>query len=180
MGRLMAHAQCLWDRMNGELLTLRHRFCPLKDGSYMNLDYYEARKDHPEDAGPAPRIPEAFLWHVFESLCVAGLLLERGVVEDNPMRHWRTIVHRDLRPANIFFGMPDKYQFTRYPTPKIGDFGLAVYAPPSNYRGSVDELYTPGGAQDNVPPEQRPDLMPESRWDEVGFVSSKTNVWVSV
>jgi serine/threonine protein kinase len=124
----------------------------------MSIDYFRARikyrdgkKKRAKDAGP--RIPEAFLWHIFESLCVAGLLLERGAVEDNPMRRWKTIVHRDLRPANIFFGIPDQHRFNRYPTPKIGDFGLAVYAPPSDFAGNINDIYKPEGPQDNVPPE---------------------------
>jgi serine/threonine protein kinase len=152
MARPMTHARRLSIRMNGDMLTFRPRFCPLKDASKMNIEYLNARIEHREDAGPAPRVPEPFLWHVFESLCIAGLLLERGVVEHNPMRHWRTIVHRDLRPANIFFGIPDKHRYSRYPTPKIGDFGLAVYAPPSNYTGDVEKLYRPAGADKNVPP----------------------------
>jgi serine/threonine protein kinase len=143
-------------------------------------EYYEARQKHPKDAGKPPRVPEPFLWHVFECLSIAGLLLERGVVEGNPMRNWNTIVHRDLRPDNIFFGMPDPERFNRYPTPKLGDFGIAVYAPPSDYSGVIDRLYTPGGAENSCPPEQCHDRMIEEKWEERWLMSSKTNVWVSI
>jgi serine/threonine protein kinase len=88
------------------------------------------RGNRPGELTDVPRIPEPFLWHVVESLAIAGLLLERGVVDGNPMRNWETIVHRDLRPANIFFGDPDPERFNRYPTPKIGDWGSGW--PPTN------------------------------------------------
>lgn len=145
----------------------------------MTMEYHNARNEHPGGAGDPPRIPEPFLWHVFECLSIAGLLLERGVVEGNPMRHWRTIVHRDLRPNNIFFGKPDPQRFNRYPTPKMADFGLAVYEPPSGYSGKMDDLYGPGGAELNMPPEQMPDDLLK-QWGEKWLMSTKTNVWVSV
>jgi serine/threonine protein kinase len=72
---------------------------------------------------------------------------------------WKTIVHRDLRPVNIFLAAPDANRFSRYPTPKIGDFGLSVYALPSDFVGDFSEEYLPEGPSDNVPPEQRYDFM---------------------
>jgi len=70
-------------------------------------------------------MPEPFLWYVFECLCIVGLLLERGAMERNPIRDWKTIVHRDVRTQNVFLAMPDEHRFCLYPTPKVGDFGLA-------------------------------------------------------
>jgi len=131
------------------------------------------------DASDAPQMPEPFLWYVFECLCIAGLLLERGVVESNPMQIWETIVHRDLRPCNIFLGRPDTQRFSRYPTPKVGDFGLAVYPPPSGFKGKPEEYHDVQGPEKNVPPEQRPDFMAEAGFDQRWLLSSKTNVWVS-
>lgn len=103
------------------------------------------RGDRSGELDDVPHVPEPFLWHVFECLAIAGLLLERGVVDGNPMRNWETIVHRDLRPANIFFGKPDPQRFNRYPTPKMADFGLAVYAPPSDYEGEISAKYLAAG-----------------------------------
>lgn len=118
---------------------------------------------------------EPFLWHVFECLCTAGLLLDRGAAERNPM--WKTIVHRDLRPVNIFLASPDANRFRRYPTPKIGDFGLAVYAPPSDFDGDIEDEYDAQGPEGNIPPEQRYDSMRASRMKERWLLSSKSNVW---
>jgi serine/threonine protein kinase len=97
-------------------------------------------------------MPEPFIWHVFECLCTAGLLLDGGAAERNPM--WKTVVNRDLRPINIFLALSDAHRFRRYPIPKIGDFGLAVYALPSDFDGDISEEYEPQGPDCNVPPEQ--------------------------
>jgi serine/threonine protein kinase len=152
----------------------------LGDGANISSEYFEVRGNRPGELTDVPRIPEPFLWHVVESLAIAGLLLERGVVDGNPMRNWETIVHRDLRPANIFFGDPDPERFNRYPTPKIGDWGLAVYAPPSDYEGDISTKYRSEGPYRNVAPEQRPSEMHKAGLKKGCLLSSKTNVWVSV
>lgn len=47
------------------------------------------------------RVPEPFLWSVFERLTNACLLMERGSVNDwSAVPDWQLIVHRDLRVAN--------------------------------------------------------------------------------
>jgi serine/threonine protein kinase len=157
------------------MLTCRHRFCPLKDLDQLVDEYAIRLKNWPLEEEGCPQIPEPFLWHVFECLCTAGLLLDRGAVERNPM--WKTVVHRDLRPVNIFLAAPDAKRFSRYPTPKIGDFGLAVYAPPSDYDGDILEDCPPEGPPECVPPEQRFDMMQEEGWNDRWLLSSKSNVW---
>lgn len=116
-----------------------------------------------------------FTKHIFECLCIAGLLLERGEVERNPAYDWRTIVHRDLKLENVFLAASDRDRFCHYPTPKIGDFGLAEYAPYDDDLPAVasgNTAQTPG----NHPIEQRPDWM-DALGRERFHVSSKTNVW---
>ena len=46
-------------------------------------------------------IPEAFLWHVFDQLADAALVMHRGAEPLIGERAWREIVHRDLHLGNI-------------------------------------------------------------------------------
>lgn len=112
--------------------------------------------------------PEPFLWHVFECLAIAGLVMERGEVRENPMSDWVPIVHRDMKLSNTFLGLPDRNRFSRYPTPKIGDFGAAVYVPEPNDRPA--DYYNVAGTVENYGVEQNYRL---TNWR----VSSKSNVW---
>lgn len=50
-------------------------------------------------------IPEAFLWHVFDQLVDAALIMQRGANPFVPMageEKWKEIVHRDMHTGNIF------------------------------------------------------------------------------
>lgn len=106
-------------------------------------------------------LPEPFLWAVFHHLTVAGLLMEQGDLKPNPILHWATIVHRDLRASNsesilsfhwvrptlqlltaaVFLGENTSGEFKGYPLPKVGDFGLATYVPEDDSKG-VDSYET--------------------------------------
>lgn len=52
-------------------------------------------------------IPEPAIWHMFETLIKAGLVMEQGDV-DQPMPGWNDVnvggpvVHMDLKPDNLF------------------------------------------------------------------------------
>jgi serine/threonine protein kinase len=98
-------------------------------------------------------IPEQFVWYVFECLCIAGLLLER-----------------DMKLANVFLGLPNERHYCRYPVPKLGDYGLAIYLPD----GKVSD-HDLRGTLCNMPIEQNPDLMHihDLSWP----LTSKANVW---
>jgi serine/threonine protein kinase len=79
-------------------------------------------------------VPEPLIWHIFESLVNAGLLMEQGGV-DQPRAGWTRILHRDFKPQNAFLGLhPDpasgRNDWAAYPTIKLGDYGLAVEALP--------------------------------------------------
>jgi serine/threonine protein kinase len=116
-------------------------------------------------------IPEPYLWHIFECLALAGLLVERGdtdELERNPPSDWIPIVHRDLKLDNVFLDRPSESRYFQYPTPKIADFGAAVHARTSPPREKA--YYNNAGTVDNFPAEQHPAL--NSR-----VVSSKSNVW---
>lgn len=113
-------------------------------------------------------VPEPYLWHTFECLATAGLLMERGEMERNPLSDWTPIVHRDLKLDNIILDQPSKTRFCRYPTPRLADFGAIVYAPKNPSRDT--DYYNIAGTPDNFPVKQHPGL--SSR-----VVSSKSNVW---
>lgn len=109
---------------------------------------------------------------MLECMCIAGLLFERGELEQNPMSDWKPIVHRDLKLSNVFLGLPVEGNFCRYPVPKIGDFGLAAYL-------TNGELFSKGefGTPGNYPIEQSPDCMEDMKIDPRWPMTSKTNVW---
>ncbi|KAI7654231.1 hypothetical protein KC318_g13721 [Hortaea werneckii] len=51
-------------------------------------------------------LPEPFLWHVFESLVIAGLLMERGELDPGPISFWEQILHLDYKCSNVFLDLP--------------------------------------------------------------------------
>lgn len=92
-------------------------------------------------------LPEPFIWYVFQSLAEAAYAMEFGpFVNDNGQSLDFEIVHRDIKPANselkpfpailcygaltilVFLGHDSlgEPKFPYYPTPKLGDFGLAI------------------------------------------------------
>jgi serine/threonine protein kinase len=115
-------------------------------------------------------VPEQFIWYMFECLCIVGLLLERGEVESNPTIDWVPIVHRDMKLGNVFLSYPDEKQYSNYPVPKLGDYGLAVYL-------TEGELttHTVVGTPENFPVEQDPNLMRRRGMDRP--LTTKANVW---
>ncbi|KAH0563068.1 hypothetical protein GP486_002362 [Trichoglossum hirsutum] len=70
------------------------------------------------------RLPEHFIWHAFCSLSCGLAYMHYGITDYRSSRpaHWRRIVHRDIRPANILL-KSDRHH--RYPRVLIADFGLA-------------------------------------------------------
>jgi len=83
-------------------------------------------------------IPEPLLWHIFESLVNAGLLMERRTVTQANGGSTE-IVHRDFKPQNAFLGLrpdsaPGRDNWAAYPTIKLGDYGLAVVTSPTDAR----------------------------------------------
>jgi serine/threonine protein kinase len=147
-------------RMSTEkrLLRIYTAFAPLGNLLQLVSRYNEADEN----------IPEPYLWHTFECLAIAGLLMERGEMENNPVSEWTPIVHRDLKLDNVFLDQPSEKRYCQYPTPKIADFGAAVHAPTSPPREKA--YYNNAGTTNNFPAEQHPTL--NSR-----VVSSKSNVW---
>lgn len=48
-------------------------------------------------------IPEPAIWFIFESLVIGGLLMSQGH-PTTPVEDWIPIVHRDVKPDNVFVG----------------------------------------------------------------------------
>lgn len=71
-----------------------------KDFSEMSgiEDWYQ--DDLPNDVPLV--IPEAFLWHVFDQLVDAALILHRGAEPLIGENKWKEIVHKDMHTGNIF------------------------------------------------------------------------------
>ncbi|KAK4628660.1 uncharacterized protein CLAFUR5_20196 [Fulvia fulva] len=126
-------------------------------------------------------VPEAFCWHALWCLTQVGLLMERGAVHkrDVPQGTWPLIVHRDIKPDNIFLSGNQGFQWRGYPTTKLGDWGLSVlYANGecsgrgqgllSDYRFSPPEVRQPamGYLEGLGPPHRYP-----------ARLTSRTNVW---
>ncbi|KAF2496833.1 kinase-like protein [Lophium mytilinum] len=81
------------------------------------------------------QIPEMYLWIIFDALAEALYVLQNGhsaqfdangaFIPQEPEPGWDSIVHRDIKPGNIFLG-DVKPPYMGYLTPMLGDFGLAV------------------------------------------------------
>lgn len=122
-------------------------------------------------------IPEPMLWCVFEMLTDAALVMERGSLTAR-QKGWREVVHRDMKPDNVFFDHPTRD--TRYPayaTPVLGDFGAAIQT-------SVDDPFNPSayyeeaGAQPYLAPETK-QYFEMKQWQNVDGdkILAPTNVW---
>lgn len=91
-------------------------------------------------------IPEPMLWNILETLASAAAALSRGHVGDEAAaadprrrpRNWKPIVHRDIKPGNIFLTHPlpsartTPHTYPYYPRPLLADFGLAFKLPSSH------------------------------------------------
>lgn len=75
------------------------------------------------------KIPESFVWHVYLQLAEALGWLQEGYDRKNPTRpapsNHQAIVHRDIKPQNIFIRKP-RYDY-EYPDIVLADFGIATH-----------------------------------------------------
>lgn len=73
------------------------------------------------------RIPEAFIWHAYVQLADAFAYIHTGydrlAHSDRPPRGFQPIVHRDVKPPNIFLRPNGD---NRYPDLVLADFGCAT------------------------------------------------------
>lgn len=97
------------------------------------IDRYRARPDR-------PYMPEAFIWHAFHCMLKALAYLHHGIVdvkEFAQVDNWLTVLHRDLKPQNVFVRMAESG--ARYPKVVLGDFGIAMREDDPEW-GMADDL----------------------------------------
>ena len=87
-------------------------------------------------------ISEEFLWHVFTQATEGLAFLHYGFIqgapdETWPSSRWQHVVHRDLKPDNIFLREKITPQ-NPFPDVVLGDFGLATFSPTSGRAGAID------------------------------------------
>lgn len=72
------------------------------------------------------KIPEAWVWVIFGHLVYGGIAMEYDSSGTEPPRSSTQIVHRDLKPSNVFIDLAHPRSCPKYPTVKVGDFGLGI------------------------------------------------------
>ncbi|KAL9614213.1 MAG: hypothetical protein Q9167_001301 [Letrouitia subvulpina] len=110
-------------------------------------------------------LPEKFLWDLFYYLASACMVMS------TPSRQTRStanvVVHRDIKPPN----RPSGFNF--YPTPKLGDFGIAELISRNDFRNPA--AYHGPGTNGWKAPEQYPKTLRHE--DSETKLLSWTNVW---
>ncbi|TKA81902.1 hypothetical protein B0A49_00135 [Cryomyces minteri] len=151
----IGYVKCSVDRAKRKF-RLFTEFCP--HGSLSSVIEEYKRGESP--------LPEPFLWHVFECLARACLVMQQGAV-NGPAAGWdKEIVHRDLKPGNT------------YPTPKLADFGLSIET--SNIDpGNPNDYNEDEGTDGFLAFEQRPFLDGTTglRLDPAPQLLAHTNIW---
>ncbi|EME46732.1 hypothetical protein DOTSEDRAFT_22768 [Dothistroma septosporum NZE10] len=147
-----------------KLYRIYTEWCPYGDLSAI-IDHYRATV-------PRETVPEPFIWAVADALIFAGVAMQTGSEGGAPLAHWQQI---DLKPANVFLGgLTSTGKWPFYPTPLLGDWGLAVSPPPS----SNPRFYQGAGTHGCMAPEQiayvdNNSLAPVDVWP----LGEKTNVF---
>ena len=106
--------------MHTQRIQLYFDYYPGGDLFKVIARYYEVDLD----------IPESFIWHCFLQLSEALAYIHHGydlrrVNALPPASEWRSIIHGDIKPENIFLGPPTPDSHG-YPSLVLGDFGLAT------------------------------------------------------
>ncbi|KAG9637485.1 kinase-like protein, partial [Aureobasidium melanogenum] len=137
-----------------------------------------SREDSEDDNNPksievsgGKVIPEPFVWYYLKQMAVA---LHR--MSNIPIRHNKGdfVVHKDIKPENIFLTSPDPREFPRYPVCKVGDFGSAHVTFPTD-PDNPEQWY------DHVTPGYIPPEMDEFVYSEIGWeLTTATNVMTIV
>lgn len=88
-------------------------------------------------------IPESFIWHVYIQLAEALAFIHTGYDRTDQRRPgWRPVVHRDVKPQNIFLRRPTSSH--QYPDIVLADFGLATTRTRSGEGGVCGSLLWQG------------------------------------
>ncbi|CAK1356802.1 uncharacterized protein RHO25_009019 [Cercospora beticola] len=90
-------------------------------------------------------VPEPFIWCAFEALTDACLVMERASTRkaDQAPDGWKEIVHRDIKPDNVFLSARNPRSFPSYPQPVLADFGGCIMT-------SKDDIFNPTAYADST------------------------------
>ena len=136
-----------------------------------------------------PMIPEPFLWSVLENLTGACLVLEHSNIPPNTLTTGQSnqspltnpgqssIVHRDIKPQNIYLDNPSHTNFPNYPRAILADLGFSIVTSARDPRNPLDFLGW-DGTETWQAPEQLPMLDRKTgKVRPVGRLGAATNVW---
>ena len=110
-------------------------YCPHGDlmdllRTHAKCDGFSRRVDDDNEPIPQVRIPVRALWSIFKDLAAAACIMKYGYNPlDTDIRshdEWEEILHRYLKPDNIFLAAPVVKTGREIPVCKLGDFGIAV------------------------------------------------------
>jgi len=117
-------------------------------------------------------LPEAFIWHVFDSLAHAVENIRDCSLDDMPWDTDRTrpepgdnprLVHFDIKLENVFLGYSDPVDASRerggarkygYPIVKLGDFGVMTLTSDSDIDNPLSYDFSSKGTYQRQAPEQ--------------------------
>ena len=121
-------------------------YLPFGDAWKNVVAHYRQRRHQDGRVDQGAWLAEPFIWHTFESLSIAGQLMAHGGMEPNPFNGWHSMVHRDIKLANMFLSYPRKDRYRKFPSVKLGDFGYAVFMAPNDPRPPpyIRAVGTPG------------------------------------
>ncbi|KAK4609866.1 hypothetical protein CLAFUR0_14458 [Fulvia fulva] len=119
-------------------------------------------------------IPEPFLWAVFHTLVAGGLLMERGDGDYLKAGAWHTIVHGDLKLANVFLAENTSNFYRGYPQPKIADFGESLMIASEDIRQPEQLFENEGIGTYNA---RAPEQTVRIGSSQEALPRSSTNVW---
>lgn len=142
-----------------------NEWCPLGTLSDL-IKYYQDKRNWPLALGFTEKdtkntkdsgiiIPEPFIWMVWLRLTEAAYFLEGGWPKGDAEDNWTPIIHRDIKPGNVFLTEPtgdegDPWQL--YPRSVLADFGLCCESAPGDPNNP--RVYRPGGTRNYKAPEQ--------------------------
>ncbi|KAI4088298.1 MAG: hypothetical protein L6R37_008225, partial [Teloschistes peruensis] len=107
-----------WWESKDSTTTMWYNYCSGGDLEGL-VDAYISHQAH---------IPESFIWHAFLQLAEAFAFIHFGYdrlsIDGRPHKGFKPIIHRDVKPANIFI-KPNDYAES-YPSLILADFGIAT------------------------------------------------------